>query len=153
MDKDMDCLSCLSNSGARRISPGPTIYDGTYWLIEHAYPCSLPGWLVIVAKRHVEALHDLTAEERAELAILQFKAIAALRETFGCRKEYLVCFAESEGFEHIHFHVVPRADGLEESLKGTKAFTLLTARGDNLTPKTVQETCAQLTPYFESSAS
>ncbi len=37
----MTCLTCLSNSGAKRISPGPTIYAGAYWYVEHAYPTTL----------------------------------------------------------------------------------------------------------------
>lgn len=51
-----DCHTCRSLSGERRISPGPTIYEGRNWLIEHAYPTGLKGWLVIVLKRHADAL-------------------------------------------------------------------------------------------------
>ena len=55
-----DCLTCLSNNGIRRISPGETIYSGKYWNVEHAYPSALLGWLVIVLKRHTGKLHELT---------------------------------------------------------------------------------------------
>jgi hypothetical protein len=51
----MECLTCKSNSGEQRISPGPTIYEGEYWFVEHAYPVKRLGWLVIVLKRHEEA--------------------------------------------------------------------------------------------------
>ena len=44
---NLDCSTCRSISGERRISPGPTVYGGRYWLIEHAYPTRLKGWLVI----------------------------------------------------------------------------------------------------------
>ena len=57
----MECWTCKSNLGEKRISPGPTIYEGKYWLVEHAYPIKMIGWLVIVLKRHAEALHELTA--------------------------------------------------------------------------------------------
>ena len=43
----MECLICCSISGERRISPGPFIYEGAYWLVDHAYPTLLKGWLVI----------------------------------------------------------------------------------------------------------
>jgi diadenosine tetraphosphate (Ap4A) HIT family hydrolase len=59
----MECLTCESNTGEKRISPGPTIYEGNYWLVEHAYPVKTIGWLVIVLKRHAEALHELTPED------------------------------------------------------------------------------------------
>ncbi len=140
----MECLSCLSNSGARRISPGPTIYDGTHWVVEHAYPTSLAGWLVIVARRHVEALHDLTPEEFEELARLQQMAVRALRDALGCRKEYVACFAEAEGFAHIHFHIVPRAEDLDSSLLGPRIFDLIKPGPDMLQPQAVQEVCAEL---------
>jgi diadenosine tetraphosphate (Ap4A) HIT family hydrolase len=55
----------VSNSGDKRISPGCQIFNGKYWLVEHAYPSNLVGWLVIVLKRHCEKLHDLEKEEWA----------------------------------------------------------------------------------------
>jgi hypothetical protein len=48
----MECHSCRSISGEKRISPGPFIYEGAYWLVDPAYPTSHLGWLVIVLKRH-----------------------------------------------------------------------------------------------------
>ncbi len=50
-----DSYTRRSLSGEQRISPGPTIYESRYWLVEHAYPCRMLGWLVIVLKRHVIA--------------------------------------------------------------------------------------------------
>jgi diadenosine tetraphosphate (Ap4A) HIT family hydrolase len=75
----MECLSCRSISGEKRISPGPVIYEGTYWLVDHAYPTSHLGWLVIVLKRHAEALHELSREEFAELAEIQYKLAQVMR--------------------------------------------------------------------------
>jgi hypothetical protein len=34
----MECWTCKSNTGEKRISPSPTIFEGEYWLVEHAYP-------------------------------------------------------------------------------------------------------------------
>src|SRR5260370_12981866 len=68
-----ECFSCRSISGEKRISPGPYIHEGNYWLVDHAYPTSLKGWLVIVLKRHVEALHELSQEEFKDLADIQYK--------------------------------------------------------------------------------
>jgi hypothetical protein len=30
----MECYTCKSISGEKRISPGPTLYDGKFWLVE-----------------------------------------------------------------------------------------------------------------------
>src|SRR5512135_1177493 len=76
----MECWTCRSNSGEQRISPGPTIFEGKYWFVEHAYPVKVLGWLVIVLKRHAEALHELAAEEFTELAQIQARVIPLLHE-------------------------------------------------------------------------
>ena len=121
----MDCLTCLSISGKRRISPGPTIYSGRYWMLEHAYPTRWKGWLVIVLKRHAEALHELTREEFVELGGLQAMAVSILHEALDCAKEYAVCFAEKEGFQHIHFHIVAVPRGLPTEFRGGKIFAMI----------------------------
>lgn len=121
----MECKICKSVSGEMRISPGPLIYEGKFWIVDHAYPSKLKGWLVVVAKRHVEALHELTSEEFSELAVLCEKSVKFLRELLDCEKEYVMCLAEKEHFHHIHFHIVPKPFDLPEDLKGAKIFAML----------------------------
>jgi diadenosine tetraphosphate (Ap4A) HIT family hydrolase len=140
-----DCLTCRSLSGERRISPGPTIVDGRYWMLEHAYPTRLNGWLVIVLKRHAEALHELTREEFGELGELQALAVRLLHEALNCAKEYSVCFAEKEGFQHIHFHIVARSRDLPTELKGTKIFSMINVTAaEALSPEEIKAFCEQL---------
>jgi len=62
----VECFTCQSISGEKRISPGPTIHTAKFWLVEHAYPGKLKGWLVLALKRHVQALHELTRDEFLE---------------------------------------------------------------------------------------
>ena len=141
----MDCHTCRSLSGERRISPGPTIYEGRYWLIEHAYPARLRGWLVIVLKRHAEALHELTGEEFVELGELQALAVRLLHEALDSAKEYAVCFAEKEHFQHIHVHVVARLRDLPDELKGAKIFTMINVtEADALPPEEIKTLCEEL---------
>jgi diadenosine tetraphosphate (Ap4A) HIT family hydrolase len=121
----MECWTCKSNTGEKRISPGPTILEGKYWLVERAYPVKTIGWLVIVLKRHAEALHESTAEEFAELAHIQAKLIPLLHKALRCEKEYVSCYAEMEHFRHIHFHVFAKPSDFPEELKGGKSFALL----------------------------
>ncbi len=146
----MECWTCLANSGERRISPGPTIYEGRYWLLEHAYPTQLKGWLVIVLKRHVEALHALTFEEFAELAAIQARATKLLHEVLDCEKEYVMCLAEAEHFHHIHVHVAPKPRDLPEELQGAKIFALLGEKvaDDAIPPEEVKAFCEELRERF-----
>src|SRR5438045_473230 len=104
----MECWVCLSVAGEKRICPGPAIYEGRYWMVEHAYPAKMKGWLVLVLKRHAEALHELSAEEFAELADVQRRTVALAHAAFGSQKEYVMCLAEGAHFHHIHVHVVAK---------------------------------------------
>ena len=141
----MDCLTCLSISGEKRISPGPTIYEGAYWYLEHAYPTTLKGWLVAVLKRHVEALHELTPEEFAELGLIQARATKLLFAVLDCEKEYVMCLAEGGGFHHIHFHIVPKPRDLPPELKATRIFAMLKVTAEEaLPPQEVQAFCELL---------
>lgn len=132
----MECWTCRSNSGEKRISPGPTIFEGNFWLVEHAYPVKIIGWLVIVLKRHAEALHELVAEEFAELAQIQAKLVPLLHEELHSEKEYVVCYAEMEHFHHIHFHVFAKPANLSDELKGGKSFALLKVTPEEGIPTT-----------------
>jgi diadenosine tetraphosphate (Ap4A) HIT family hydrolase len=121
----MDCLTCLSLRGERRISPGPFIFTGTHWVVDHAYPTSHLGWLVILPRRHIEALHELSREEFRELAEIEYRLVQAMHTNDSVEKEYLMCFSEGEGFHHVHLHLVPKPADLPDELKGPRVFALL----------------------------
>lgn len=145
----MECWTCKSNAGEKRISPGPTIFEGEYWLVEHAYPIKLIGWLVIVLKRHAEALHELTVVEFAELAQIQAKLIPMLHEELHSEKEYVSCYAEMEGFQHIHFHILAKPVNFPDELKGGRSFALLKVTAAEAIPKSeVVSFCEMLREKF-----
>ena len=148
----MECWSCRSNSGEKRISPGATVFDGAYWLVEHAYPVAVTGWLVIVLKRHVEALHELSSDEFVELAHIQAKLSRFLFEELGCEKEYISCYAEAEHFYHIHFHVFAKPKNLSNDLKGGKSFALIKVpESEAVSPNEIISFCEVLKNKFAES--
>jgi diadenosine tetraphosphate (Ap4A) HIT family hydrolase len=83
------------------------------------------GWLVLVLNRHATALHELTVEEFTEFHLLIPQIITLLQIKFSSTKEYILCLAEKEGFEHVHVHFIPRAADLPDEFKGTKIFGLM----------------------------
>lgn len=113
----MPCMTC-ELIAARDTGLAPlwdNILRTESWDVVHSYNTSLPGWLVLVARRHTEAIDELTDEEAAELGILLRQTSAALREVTGCVKTYVIQFAEAAEHPHVHFHVIPRmADQPEE---------------------------------------
>ena len=131
----MECLTCKSVSGEKRISPGPIIFEGKYWMVEHAYPVKIKGWLVIVLKRHVESLHELSSDEFIELSKIQSKVIKLLYKEMNCEKEYVSCYAEKEHYRHIHFHIFTKPYDLPVELRGAKSFAFINATEAEAIPK------------------
>jgi len=76
----------------------------------------------------------LTAEEFAELGQIQSAMVRVLFEETHCEKEYLSCYAETEHFHHVHFHVFAKSSDLPEELKGGKSFGLLKATNQESVP-------------------
>ena len=139
------CYSCQALRGERRISPGQSIYEGLYWKLDHAWPTALVGWVVLVLRRHASALHELTADEFAEMGTLLARITQALHTESGCAKEYLACFAEADHFNHVHIHIVPRAADLPEALQGPRIFALLNPDdGEQASEADVRAVCARL---------
>jgi diadenosine tetraphosphate (Ap4A) HIT family hydrolase len=101
------------------------IYRTRYWDVVHSYNTALPGWLVLVIRRHIEAIDEMTEDEAIELGILMRRVSVALREITGCVKTYVVQFAEMAEHPHVHFHVVPRMADQPEERRSTKIFGYL----------------------------
>ena len=91
-----DCLSCAFE---RRpdVPPRERIYLDAHWRVAHAFGTAQPGWLVVLPRRHVLALDELSYAEAAALGPLLRAVTAALREVTGCAKTYVALFAEAEG--------------------------------------------------------
>jgi diadenosine tetraphosphate (Ap4A) HIT family hydrolase len=101
------------------------VWVDEHWRVAHSLDAALPGWLVAIPRRHVEALDELGHEEVASLGPLLRDASAALRAVVGCVKTYVMLLAEKEGFGHVHFHVVPRMADQPDELRGPRIFGYL----------------------------
>jgi diadenosine tetraphosphate (Ap4A) HIT family hydrolase len=124
MTTDRECFTCIHNARVD-LAPRERVHVGPRWRVAHAFGTSLPGWLVVLPQRHVIALDELTPEEAADLGPLLTNLTAALREVVGCEKTYVALFAEAEGFQHVHFHVMPRHGDLDPAFRGPRAFGML----------------------------
>lgn len=87
----------------------------------------------------------MSGEELRELAVLQWRFAGLLRRELGCEKEYSACFAEVEGFNHIHFHLIARPHDLPGDLRGTRIFAMLKPdEREPIPPNEIAEFCASL---------
>lgn len=79
----------------------------------------------MLPRRHVLSLDQFDDVEADELGPLLRGVTAALVATTGCVKTYVLLLAEAEGFQHVHFHVVPRGKDLPDAFRGPRIFGLL----------------------------
>ena len=108
--REPGCYSCEHDAAANP-PPREAACVTAYWRVVHAFNSSLPGWLVILPRRHVTALDELDD--------------AALRQVVGCTKTYSALFAEAEGFAHLHVHLVPRMPDQPVDRRGPAVFGYL----------------------------
>lgn len=121
----MDCYSCQTNAQRDSLPPRELIAVDEHWRVAHALGTGLPGWTVLVARRHVETMAELTDAEAASLGLWQIRVSRALHETLGCAKTYMAQFSEAEGFHHLHVHVVPRMVDIPDDHRGPRVFQYL----------------------------
>lgn len=120
-----ECYSCRQEAAGESVALSERIVVTANWRIAHAFNTSLEGWLVLLPRRHVTAIDELSDAEAAELGPLLRRASAALRAETGCAKTYVIQFAEAAGFQHVHFHIVPRRSDLSEEHRGPRVFHYL----------------------------
>ena len=122
-----DCYTCELTR--RRDSGGAPLWDAiyrtAYWDVAHAYNTSLPGWLVLILQRHIEAVDELSEAEAVELGRLIRAVSLALKQITGCAKTYVVQFAEAKAHPHVHVHIIPRMADLPEDHRGPEVFKYL----------------------------
>lgn len=123
----MTCKTCelIARRNAGVAPPWDCIYRTSLWDVAHSYDTALPGWLVLVARRHIESLDELTDPEAVELGRLIRKASFALKEVTGCIKTYVIQFADTAEHPHVHFHIIPRMADEPDNRHGTQIFGYL----------------------------
>jgi diadenosine tetraphosphate (Ap4A) HIT family hydrolase len=120
-----DCYPCRLEASGSPLPPREQVYDDGLWRVAHAFNSTLPGWLVALPRRHITSLAELTSEEAVALGPLLRRLTAALAEVTGCQKTYVALFAEADGFDHLHLHVVPRVRDLPDDRRGPQVFGYL----------------------------
>ena len=121
------CQTCelVARRDRGEAPPWDAIYRSPHWDVVHSFDTSLVGWMVLVARRHIAAVDEMSDEEAVELGRLIRRVSLALKETTGCVKTYVIQFAEAAGHPHVHFHIVPRMADQPDDHRGPKIFRYL----------------------------
>jgi diadenosine tetraphosphate (Ap4A) HIT family hydrolase len=133
------------------------IYRTPFWDVVHSFNTALPGWLVLVVRRHIAAVDELTDAEAAQLGPLIRHVSAALRIVTGCQKTYVIQFAEAAEHPHcasilqdVHFHIVPRMADQPEDRRSTKVFGYLgVPEEERVSEATMNDIAAQVRRHPE----
>lgn len=153
MTTPSDCYTCAQEAAGAGAPPRERIAVDEYWRAAHAFSSAVPGWLILVPRRHVTSIAGLTDAEAASLGGWQVRLSRALGRVLGCPKTYVAQFAEAEGFTHVHFHVVPRPPDLAIELRGPRIFQLLGSAGrPPVSAEEMDRLAAELTAELQQTA-
>jgi bis(5'-adenosyl)-triphosphatase len=114
----------------------------------------LPGHCLIVPRRHVAHLCDLTAAESAELLRFAARIASVVMRVYGCTAYDLSLqegLAAGQTVEHLHLHIIPRREG---DLPGSNWHSTLidSASRSRLTPDRMATEVARLRRALASAA-
>jgi diadenosine tetraphosphate (Ap4A) HIT family hydrolase len=114
----MDCLICQELAGEIDL-PGGLVVDDELVAAFHIPPREAGGThylghLLVVTRRHVDQLQDLTGEEAAAAMASAHRLACALREVRSPERVHLAVVGL--GVPHFHLHVFPRYPGTPENL-------------------------------------
>ena len=124
-----DCTTCqlVDRRDAGTAPLWDAIVRTEHWDLVHSFNTSIEGWLVLVCRRHIATLAEMTDAESDEVGRLVRDASRALHEVTGCDKTYVAQFAESADHRHVHIHLIARHAAAGDDTRGPLVFSALGA--------------------------
>lgn len=105
--------------------PSGACHDRLLCLPVHAFGSAILGWLVVVCRRHITSMSQLTPQEATVVGPLLSTLSAALEDVLEARKAYVAFLAEAKSLEHLHVHVMLRKDDMPPEQRGKRVFDWL----------------------------
>ena len=140
-DKEEGCIFCnaLADQGDL------TLYKGKITMVMmNKFPYN-SGHLLIIPKRHLQGLDQLSVEENCDLSLLIKRSVEVMKKVMlpeGFNIGLNMGKAAGAGIEeHLHYHIVPRWNG---------DLNFITVMDDiRVVPEHMQKTYERLKPHFE----
>ena len=100
----------------------PALYEDALWHVRPASPAGVPGWMMMISKRHVGGpAHFDDREVRAfGPALRHFERV--LEQVTGALRIYTAAMGESH--PHFHAHMVPRYAQMPRDARAWSVFDL-----------------------------
>jgi len=121
---EIACASCalIARRDRNEAPDWDSMLRTEFWDVVHCNDTSLPGWMVLVLRRHVASVAELTEAEALECGELQRQVSIALTHAIGCVRTYVSQFAESLDHRHVHYHLIPRMPDMPDEARGPNVF-------------------------------
>ncbi|NED96219.1 HIT domain-containing protein [Phytoactinopolyspora alkaliphila] len=142
-----ECYTCDREAEFDQLPPRERITYDNLWRVVHATGTALLGWLVLVPRRHVMELADLSNAEATSLGTWQVRLARAIADELHTPKTYLAEFGEAHGF-HLHFHIIPRPRDLTDDVRGPHIFGLLGRADDEQVIAARDDLAMRLAAHF-----
>ena len=113
------CGVCQSLSGDR---PEPALYEDDLWVVRPASPPGVPGWMMMITRRHVGGPAHFDDREASAFgpALRHFERV--LERVTGALRIYTAALGESH--PHFHAHMVPRYATMPRDARAWSVFDL-----------------------------
>ena len=98
------------------------LYEDDLWHVRHADPAGVPGWMMMIAKRHVGGPAHFDDREAVSFGPSLRHFERALERVTGALRIYTAALGESH--PHFHAHMVPRYAEMPRDAKGWSVFDL-----------------------------
>ncbi len=116
---DANCGMCI-RLAATDVEP---VFENELWHVRPIDPPSaVPGWMMMVARRHVPGPSHFDAREIASFGPTWCHLQRVLLEITGALRIYTAALGESS--PHFHGHLVPRYPQMPKNAKGWPVFDL-----------------------------
>jgi diadenosine tetraphosphate (Ap4A) HIT family hydrolase len=121
---DPSCGVCQSLYGSEALE---SLYEDDLWSVRPALPAGVPGWMLLITKRHVGGPAHFDDREAAAFgpALRHFERV--LEQVTGALRIYTAAMGESH--PHFHAHMVPRYRAMPGDAKAWAVFDLQRAAG------------------------
>jgi diadenosine tetraphosphate (Ap4A) HIT family hydrolase len=105
----------------------PSLFEDDLWCVRHAEPAGVPGWMLMMTKRHVGGPAHFDDREATAFGPTLRHLSRVLEQVTGALRIYTAAMGESH--PHFHAHLVPRYAVMPREAKAWSVFDLQRAVG------------------------
>lgn len=99
------------------------VFENDLWHVRPIdAPAGVPGWMMLVARRHVQGPAQFTPREAASFGLTWCHLQRVLLEITGALRIYTAALGESS--PHFHGHLIPRYERMPKEAVGWSVFDL-----------------------------